>query len=231
MSIVVVGRSPLLLQLLNAFFGSLIVLMAMRSAEMLSERRRYQRAVGWIVALHPTLLLYSAITMREVAVVLSFSVSLYWLLKWLVAGKYRWGLWAVLWMLVSQLFHTGMLAGSLLILVLLIYRTATNHWLSMFRLRVPVRDVRVTCASLAALSLLGGASALMLSGGYGLEKIQRLRNESIVEALRGWQVDVARGRAGYLTELQPINAGTWYCIHLYESSTSLVHHFPGRSRG
>ena len=203
---VMVGRTPLLLQLSNAFFGALIVLVAMKSTDLLVGQRRYHRVVGWILALHPTLLLYSAITMREVAVVLSFSISLYWLLKWLVVGEYRSGIWSVLWMLVSQLFHTGMLAGSILVIGVLVYRTATIHWRPMFRLRAPVRHVRVTAVSIIALALLAGAGTVMVTGGYGLEKIQRLTDQSIIEALRSWQVDVARGRAGYLLDFQPTNA-------------------------
>ena len=202
----VVGRTPLILQLINAFFGTLIVLAAMKTIELLGARPRYRQLVGWILTLHPTLLLYSAITMREVAVVLTFSISLYWLVKWIVVGRYRYAMWAVAWMLFSQLFHTGMLAGSVILLVVWMYRTATNHWRHMFRLRVPVRHAREAAVSIVTLSLFFIAGLVMLGGGYGLEKVQRLTDESIIEALRGWQVYVARGRAGYLTELQPSNA-------------------------
>ena len=56
--------------------------MGMKTIRLLVPHGSHYRYVGWLLALHPSLLLYSAITMREVAVVLTFMASTYWLTKW-----------------------------------------------------------------------------------------------------------------------------------------------------
>ena len=200
------GRSPLLLQVLNAFFGTVIVLVGMKIMRLLSPHGKEYRYVGWLLALHPSLVLYSAITMREVAVVLPFVVSLYWLVKWRMTGRYSYGLWSILWMTVSQMFHTGVITATVLIAVIFAYYTVTEHWWGLTRLRIAVRHARATTLSLVIIAALSIVVPIMLNEGYGLDKFGRLGSQGVVGALSGWQEQVARGRASYLTGLHP---GDW----------------------
>ena len=194
----VVGRSVLLLQVLNAFFGTLIVLMGMKTIRLLVPHGSHYRYVGWLLALHPSLLLYSAITMREVAVVLTFMASTYWLTKWRTSGKYRLVVWSILWIMVSQLFHTGMVTGTVLITMIVVYYTITEHWRGLIRIKITVRDVKAVALSFIVIATLSVAISVMLNEGYGLDKIQRLKTERVLDALSGWQQEAARGRASYL---------------------------------
>ena len=196
------GRTALLLQLINAFFGTLIVLISMRTVRLWTRQSRAPRFVGWMLALHPTLVLYSAITMREVAVVLAFSMSIYSLVRWRTGGIYINGVWAVTWMIVSQFFHTGMLTGTVLVMSVFLYFTANDHWRGLWSLRVTIRDTKVRLMSIVVVAVFVIAGSVMVSGGYGLEKIQRLATEGVLEALSEWQEQVARGRAGYLLSLK-----------------------------
>ena len=123
----VVGRSPLVLQILNAFFGTLIIIMAARTARLLAPGRGCDRMVAWMLALYPSLVLYSSITMREVAVVLPAVVSGYCLVRWSSLGGYRYAAWSVLWMVVSQLFHTGMIAVTCATVAVIGYVTLREH--------------------------------------------------------------------------------------------------------
>ena len=194
----VFGRSAVLLQLINSFLGTVIVLVAMQTMLVLASRRPYYRYVGWFLAMHPSLLLYSAITMREVVVVLASVISIYWLVRWRRGSKYRHALWAIVWMLVSQMFHTGMITGTVTIVTLVLYHTVMVHWRGFLRIRTSVRNANATALSLIAISSMVLAISFMLSTGYGLDKLTRLFSMDIFEALSGWQSEASRGRAGYL---------------------------------
>ena len=200
---VVAGRTAVLLQLINSFLGTAIVLVAMRTTQILIPHETRYRLVGWLLALHPTMLLYSAITMREVAIVLPFVLSMYWLVKWRVYKMYRYGVWSIFWILLSQMFHTGMIVGTMLVVSIVIYYTVADHWRRIARVRVALRDLNAVAGSVLVFALLILAASIMLGTGYGLDKIQRLATDGLLEALSGWQIQVARGRASYLKELQP----------------------------
>ena len=201
------GRSPVLLQVINAFLGTGIVLVAMQTMLVLAHRRPHYRYVGWLLALHPSLLLYSAITMREVTVVLASVLSVYWLVRWRNTGMYRHALWSIVWILVSQMFHTGMITGTATIVAFVLYHTVKIHWRGLLRIRASVRNVRTTVLSLMAISLMALVIPFMLSTGYGLDKLTRLFQMDVFEALSGWQAEASRGRAAYLygvTSDQPV---------------------------
>ena len=201
----VVGRTALVLQLANCFFGALIVLVGMRTARRLPHTRSHDRGVGWAIAIYPSLVLYSAITMREVAVVFCFALSVYFLTKWTSGDGYRYAVWAILWVAVSQLFHTGMVAATVTVVAVVMYVTISENWRGLARIRIRTRDARITVASLVLAGGLIGLGALALSRGFGLDKLQQLTEAGadFVEVLSGWQQHVARGRASYLGSLQP----------------------------
>ena len=201
----VVGRTELILQLVNCFFGALIVLVGLKTTRLVPYVRSYDHRVGWALALYPSLVLYSAITMREVAVVFCFGVSVYCLTKWASGHGYRYAVSAILWVAVSQLFHTGMIAATLTVVTVVMYVTVIEHWRGLARIRIRVQDARITVASLVVAGTLIGLGALALISGYGLDKLQQLTEAgaNFVQVLAGWQEQVARGRASYLGSLQP----------------------------
>ena len=194
----VLGRSALLLQILNSFMGTVIVLVAMQATAILVSHPNHYRFVGWLLALHPSLLLYSAITMRESVVVLTIVVSIYWLVRWRVDGKYRHALWSIIWMLVSQLFHTGMITGTVTIVALVLHHTVVVQWPELLRIRTNIRHIRAAVLSFIAVASMVLATSYMLTTGYGLDKLTRLFDMDLFAALSGWQAEAARGRAGYL---------------------------------
>ena len=193
----VVGRSPLVLQITNAFLGTMIVVVGVRTIRLVSGPSPYSRALGWILALHPSLLLYSAITMREVFVVLTFMLSLFWLVKWLVSERYMQVVWAICWMLISQLFHTGMISGTITICLIVAYFTITRHIVALTRTRVPMRHIKAVLVSLTLAAMLSVVLYVMVDYGYGLDKLQSLATDRFVDAIADWQERSARGRASY----------------------------------
>ena len=201
----VVGRAALVLQLANCFLGALIVLVGMRTARLLPHVRPYDRGAGWAIALYPSLVLYSAITMRETAVVVCFAASLYFLTRWASGDGYRYAVWAILWVVLSQLFHTGMVAATVTVVAVVMYVTISENWRGLDRIHVRVRDARITVASLILAGGLIGLGALALGRGFGFDKLWQLTEvgADFVAVLGGWQQHAARGRASYLGSLQP----------------------------
>ena len=202
---VVVGRTALVLQLINCMFGALIVLVGMRTTRLLPHVRSFDRGVGWAIALYPSLVLYSAIMMREVAVVFCFMLSVYCLTRWASEARYRYAVWAIVWVGVSQLFHTGMIAATVMIVGVVMYFTISENWRGLARIHIKVRDALIAFGSLVVAGALIGLGALALISGFGLDKLQQLTKvgANFVEVLGGWQQSVARGRASYLGLLQP----------------------------
>ena len=201
----VVGRAALVLQLINCLFGALIVLVGMRTTRLLPHVRSFDRGVGWAIALYPSLVLYSAIMMREVAVVFCFGVSVYRLTRWATDGGYRYAVWAIVWVVVSQLFHTGMIAATVMVVGVVMYFTVSENWRGLARIHIRVQDARIAAASLVVAGTLIGLGALAVIRGFGLDKLQQLTEVGVnfVEVLGVWQENVARGRASYLGSLQP----------------------------
>lgn len=202
---IVIGRSALVLQVLNSFFGTMIVLMAVKTAHVLAPGPSCDRRVAWLLALYPSLALYSAITMREVAVVLPLVVSWYCVVQWARSEKYRYAIGAIFWVLISQMFHTGMIAVTVATIAVVAYFTLTRHWHGLARINIRVMDARAAILSLFLLSALAVAAWIMLAEGYGLDKVQRLREVDPVAALSAWQKQASRGRASYLGSVQPAN--------------------------
>ena len=183
--------------------GTAVVVVAMRTVELLAPRTGYDRRVGWMVALHPSLILYSALILRESAVVLAFGLSIYWLVRWRTSRRYRCLPVSVACALVSQLFHTGMVTASVAIVVLGIVYVLKEHSMRLLHVRFSRANLVVTVGTVAFVSVLVVVTAWAISVGFGVDKLQRLGDGDVLGAIVRWQVDVARGRASYLTEFSP----------------------------
>ena len=202
----VVGRSPLALQMLNAFAGSMIVLVAMKAVRIVTPGERVDLSVGWVLTFYPSLVLYSAITMREVAITLPLSLAAYFLVKWERSGKYRYAVWSLFSMLLSQLSHAGMISGTVSIGVLILHRSIFFHWKRLGNVRFAVADATAAVGSLVVIGLGIGAALVMSSGGYGLEKLGLIAQDEVVSGIADLQARAARGRAAYLESSQPGSA-------------------------
>ena len=118
------GRVPFLLHVINSYFGTLTIYFVMRSAQLLSPDTNLDRAVGWTLAFYPSAVLYSVLTMREAPIVLAMSISIHLLLSWVSTRRIAFGLGAISFVIVAQLFHAGMIGATLA--VLLIYASRVS---------------------------------------------------------------------------------------------------------
>ncbi len=185
------GRSALLLSIVNSYFGTLIVLFAMLVIKRLIPDRRSAVRAGWFVAVYPSAILYSVLTMREALIVLALVISIYALVKWTSTNRLFDWVTAVALMVTAQLFHSGMVAGTLTILVISFFA-----WMRSVGVRSDVRSAFMAVAGGAALFL---AVPAVLETDFGTDKITVLIDTFAVEVLATWHAYAARGRAAYLT--------------------------------
>ena len=194
----VVGRSPLALQMLNSFAGAMIVLLSMKTVRIVRPGERVDLSVGWFLAFYPSLVLYSAITMREVAITLPLGLAVYFLLKWDRSTRYRYAVCSLLSVLLSQLSHAGMISATVAIGTLILYRSFFVHWRRLGNIRFGFADVAAAVGSLVVIGLGIGVISMMTSGGHGLEKLGLIAQDEVVSGIAELQERAARGRAAYL---------------------------------
>lgn len=200
---VALGRTELLLQFINAMLGTLVVILAMKSGRLLALDSGYIRKIGWFAALHPSLILYSAITMREASIVFAFGVALYWLVRWRTTQRYCYLALSVVAVLVSQLFHTGMVAASAIIVCIGLIYVVREHSVKIAKIRFTRTNVLVTMVTGVLVTTLVMSVGWAIESGFAIDKLQRLLDGQILESIVSWQADVARGRASYLDGFLP----------------------------
>lgn len=110
-----VGRVPLLVQMANVLTGTLIVLFVFKCTSLISRDRVTSLFAAVIAAFFPTLILHSAVLLRETFIVLFMVASFYYFLRWYYKGSLRHTVLAVILALLAISLHSG------LVLILLVY--------------------------------------------------------------------------------------------------------------
>ena len=192
----ILGRNPLMAQAINVLFGTLIVRNVYLLAQLLWGDRFASRS-AWCATFFPTLVLYSAITMREVAVVFPLTLGALYFVQWLKRDRLRDFLKALVAWAVSIAFHTGVLP-----VILVISLAGFRKWLDAL---VTARTKAVVRRLFAVCFVIFGICAI-LGVGWGLEKLGGVAEAgNFVEWLANQQRIAARDRAAYLSSLQPRN--------------------------
>ena len=185
-----VGREPILLHVINSYLGTLTIYFVMRSAQQLLPATNLDRTVGWVLAFYPSVVLYSVLTMREAPMLLALSISINLLSSWVVRRRIAFGLGAISFAIVAQLFHAGMIGATLAIL--LIYSGVSFQSVTV---RDNVRPIALFVVLAAVISVL----SLSLRTGVGLEKVWVLLRNFDIDVVASWQDYSARGRGAYLS--------------------------------
>ena len=187
------GRVPFLLHVINSYFGTLAIYFVMGSARLLLPDTHLDRTVGWILAFYPSIVLYSVLTMREAPIVLAMSISVRLLLSWVITRRIVFGWGAISFMVIAQLFHAGMIGGT--IAVLFIYSRVSFQ-------SVSIRDNLRPIALFLVVATAVGMLQYSLRTGVGLEKVWSLIRDLDIDLVASWQAYSARGRGAYLSNVQ-----------------------------
>ena len=112
-------RSIVLAQSMSLLFGLLSVFMSCILAKKLWGNPIAIK-VGWFTALYPSLILYSALVMREMYICFFLLVALNNVINWTNNGSYKSFLFASLSFILAGVFHGGMYVGLIMFIVLAI---------------------------------------------------------------------------------------------------------------
>jgi hypothetical protein len=186
------GRSALMIQSINVLLGTLIVLNTWRLAKQLGGSEQACRQVAWTVALFPSMIFFSSVLLREVAVTYPLTLAALYLARWYTERRPQLMIGAFAALLASMAFHSGGLAVLLF----------AGLWLVGAWLReVVTLRFRNFGRSTAALILGVIVVALVLSSGFGMQKFSGLETGDVV-TLGERQDGFSHGRAAYLGDLR-----------------------------
>lgn len=191
------GHSSLMIQVSNAFFGTLVILVAWKLARVLGANQRNLRRVAWLVALFPSTILHSGMLLREVAVTLPLTVGVYQLAVWHRFRRPSNAVMAGGALLVSMAFHSGAFAVIL----------ALTVWLAGSWVRaVALGRNRLVMRTTAALVLAGACVVFAAGTGWGMEKFRRLDIDNL-SSLAQEQGYAAQDRTAYLENVRADSIG------------------------
>lgn len=203
-----IGRNLFVVQGINALFGAFIVLnVYLIGKELWSYREAYLAAI--ISSLFPTLVYFSVILLREIPVIWSFTLGVYFIVVWFKRIDLRSLIVGVVLFLLSLGFHTAMIYSLLVLIIpviILLISTVKNGY---------PKSLSKFLSEILVLSL---AFIFIYKTSWGLEKIGGIisnnttppvsinRFKMILSTLINYLTNVekiaARDRAAYLTTLQ-----------------------------
>jgi len=191
-----IGRNPFVIELLNALFGVLIVLNVYKIALLLYDKR--SAYIGSLItAFFPSLIYFSAMILREVPIIYSFTLGLLIFFQWKKLQKAKYLFLSFIFFAISFAFHTGMLVFIIIFLFLafkdLFKKSSRKH-------------VRNSSSSFLVLIFMLIVFVVMVKSGWGMEKIGSLWDLSL-SRLAEIEKIAARDRTAYLINLQ-INSVT-----------------------
>ena len=165
---VVTGRSFLALQSISVFVGVGTVFLTWRIGRIIWGPREGRRA-AWVVALFPTMILYSALPLREPFVVFFLLAALLWITRWVVEGGVKTAFLAFLLLGFGVFFH-----GSLFVVAFTFFLVITGrlsrHWFSSLILG------RLYLPAFFGLIVVGGIIAFWAISGAYIDKLGSISN-------------------------------------------------------
>jgi 4-amino-4-deoxy-L-arabinose transferase-like glycosyltransferase len=181
----VFGRSVLLFQSLSVIAGTLAVFLTWRLTRDLWDEATALLAV-WIAAIFPTLVLYSALTLREEYLVTCLLAGLVCCVRWTITRRPVQIAWAALALLVGVIFHPVAAVVLIAFVVAIIVGEATRT------MRADAGEHRQGSRWLVGLGLLAVVAALAvnpkipklgsLRNGFSLDYYRMMLNSRLVAA-------------------------------------------------
>jgi hypothetical protein len=159
----VTGRSFLALQSISVFLGVSAVFLTWRIGRIIWGPREGRRA-AWVVALFPTMILYSALPLREPFVVFFLLAALLWITRWVVEGGVKTAFLAFLLLGFGVFFH-----GSLFVVAFTFFLVITGRLLMQWS--TSLLSGRLYLPAFFGLIVVGGIIAFWAISGTQIDKL------------------------------------------------------------
>lgn len=160
------GRSILLLQALSVFVGVLSVY-AMWSLTNELWGRKEGVVAAWMLAVFPTVIMYSALPMREPYLMLFLLLGLTWVARWVRTNKGGSAVWAMLYFVVGMHFYSSMWLIILAFLSVVFLRGCYLHF-------HPILAKRSHQLFITGLVIFFVSSAVFITSGVEIDKFGAL---------------------------------------------------------
>jgi 4-amino-4-deoxy-L-arabinose transferase-like glycosyltransferase len=115
-----VGRSALLAQSISVFFGMGTIFLGWLLAKKIWDNHTAIK-VGWIIALFPSLILYSVLFLREVYIYFFLLIAMIGIVNWIKIRNFKSIILAISGFFVATLFHGGMITGAIIFLIIVVF--------------------------------------------------------------------------------------------------------------
>ena len=112
------GRSHLILSSISVLAGVYCVVLVWKLSMLVWGEHGVAKTSAWLVAIFPTLILYSSLTMREVFITLLFLYGMIQVILWVKTTKLLYALIALLAFSLQAFFHPGMATAGMLFIIL-----------------------------------------------------------------------------------------------------------------
>ena len=169
-------RSLLMAQSVSMLFGmATVVGGALLSKELWGERVAVK--AGWVLAVFPALILYSALVMREAYIWFFLVIALYGVALWIKKGNLRYIVIALLGFLGATFFHGAMIVGAIFFIIYVVFR-------SLRKMIISLTYLRLHTSSVFLISVLVFSLIIYVASGISLPKLgtvqQALSTERIM---------------------------------------------------
>lgn len=183
-------RSELLVQSVNVLVGTLVVFNVFQIARLLWGDKGAERAAWW-AALFPTLVLNSAIILREVFVVYPLTLGIVCFVRWRLSGRMIWLPAAVGCMSIAVIFHSGVVGALAVVGATVVFEVLRSLNRARGRARFAL--------------LLGSAAAvvmLLAVAGFVASRVNLFVLASVIDFMAGHQAGTyAADRTDYLPNM------------------------------
>ena len=141
------GRSIMMMQSIGLLFGLGSVFLGWLLAKKLWDDRTAIK-VGWIIALFPSLILYSVITLREVYASFFLLVAMLGIINWVRSGSYKSIILAITGFVGASFFHGALLVGGIIFLIIVTLSNFKGLFKSILNKRINLKNLAIVMISL-----------------------------------------------------------------------------------
>lgn len=134
------GKSTIIGQSLSLFFGMGSVLLGMLISNKIWSKKISIR-VGWIIALYPTLILYSSLILREAYIWFFLLVAIYGIICWSKDRTIKSIIITLIGFGGATFYHGGMIIGGLVFLGILLFTILIETIQRLGYLKIPIRSI------------------------------------------------------------------------------------------
>ena len=183
------GRSLLMAQSLSLLFGLGAVFLGWLLAKKLWDNHTAKK-VGWILALFPSLVLYSVLTLREIYVCFFLIVAMFGVVNWVRDDSYKSIFLAMFGFLGGTFFHGGIIIGGMIFGIIVLTRSIKKVSKLILFLRTSPKNLLIVILSLIFLQL-------YFSNKIHIAKLGKFKDSIDLNRLQFETSNRLRGEASY----------------------------------